>query len=114
MIDWTAIIWKLIIAIAPIIAGVTMNLVQNFILTRSEAIQEKIRTAIADAIKTAQHLEPDPVKRKAWVVAQIMHAFPKLEVMYVSQLVESILVDYKLEYEHADWKTLSETGVPPS
>lgn len=103
---WTTIVWQVVIALAPIIVGICMKLVQDFILTRSAAQQVLIRSWIDTFVKMAQAKEPDPERRKAWVVAQICAKFPALPMNEVSALIEAILVDLKLEHEDMFWSEL--------
>jgi len=105
---WTTVVWQVVIALAPIIVGICMKLVQDFILTRSEAIQLKIRTAIEDAIKAAQKIEPDVTKRKDWVVVQVLRIFPSLDPIFLSTLIESILATLQLD-EGTLWSELPPT-----
>jgi hypothetical protein len=104
--EWADIIWKLIIAVGPILVGVLVRIVQDFVLTRSEAQQETIRSWIQTWVKAAQMIEPDPAKRKAWVIGKVCAMFPRLPQEQVSALIEAILADLKLEYEAVDWSKL--------
>jgi len=107
--DWTDVISKLILAIAPIIVMVFANLVQNFLLTRTGAQQALIRSWMETFVEMAQIKEPDPEKRKAFVVGKIMEKFPMLPPDDVSALIERVVVDLKLWYEKIDW-----SDIPPA
>ena len=104
--DWTEIVWKIAIALAPIVVGIFAKLVQDFILTRSEAQQATIRSWVETFIKAAQMMEPDPEKRKLWVVGKITTMFPLFPKENVSALIEAVLAELKLEYEETDWADL--------
>ena len=114
MVDWTALVWKLIIAVAPIIVSVVAKLVMDMADQMSQSTKYKVRYWIDVFIKTEQMIEPDPVKRKQWVLDQITKMFPNMDQVQLSALIESILAEIKLEYGDT-WKTLpTGTSAKPS
>ena len=71
MVDVTELVWKLIIAVAPIIVSAVFSIIQATIARMSEANQNKIRYWVGKFVDAAQMLEPNPAKRKAWVVSYV-------------------------------------------
>ena len=106
---WTTVVWLVIAALVPVIIIVFAKQVQDFILTRSAAQQATIRSWMETFVEMAQIKEPDPEKRKAFVVGRIMAKFPMLPVDDVSALIERVVVDLKLWYENIDW-----ADIPPA
>ena len=103
--DWNALIWKLIIAIAPIIVSVVVKLVTDMVAKMSTTNREKLEYWVDVFVKTAQMLEPDPQKRKEWVMAQVAKLYPDVDKAQLSALIEAILAQIKLE-DGVAWKEL--------
>lgn len=103
--DWNALIWKLIIAIAPIIVSVVVKLVTDMVAKMSEENRAKLEYWVDVFVKTAQMLEPDPLKRKEWVMAQVAKLYPDIDKVQLSALIEAVLAEIKLE-EGVSWKEL--------
>lgn len=107
MVDVTELIWKLIIAVAPIIVSAVFSIIQATISRMSLENQNKISYWVGKFVDAAQMLEPDPLKRKAWVVEQVSKMFPKLDKEKISALIEAVIVDRKLsEDESKIWENL--------
>ena len=104
--DWTSLLWKLIIAVAPIIVSVVVKLVTDMVAKMSTENQAKLEYWVGVFVKTAQMLEPDPLKRKAWVMAQITKLYPEIDQTQLSALIEAVLAEIKLE-SGTDWKALA-------
>lgn len=103
--DWNALIWKLIIAIAPIIVSVVVKLITDMVAKMSTENRAKLEYWIDVFVKTAQMLEPDPQKRKEWVMAQIAKLYPDVDKEQLSAIIEAILAQIKLE-DGVTWKEL--------
>ena len=108
--DWNALIWKLIIAIAPIIVSVVAKLITDMVAKMSTANREKLEYWVDVFVKTAQMIEPDVTKRKAWVMEQITKMYPSIDQTQLSALIEAILAEIKLD--EVDWKDLPPTATP--
>jgi hypothetical protein len=110
--ELTSLIWKLIIAIAPIIMATVMKLVTDTIANMTTASREKLEYWIGIFVKMAQMMEPDSGKRKAFVVAQILKMFPKLDPEQLSALIEAVVAEIKLD-DGTSWQELPPTTTPP-
>ena len=106
--EWTALVWKLIIAVAPIIVSVVVKLITDAVNGMSQANREKLEYWVNVFVKAAQMVEPDPVKRKAWVMVQVAKLYPDIDKVQLSALIEAILAEIKLE-DGAAWKALPPT-----
>ena len=95
--DWNALIWKLIIAIAPIIVSVVLKLITDAISKMSADNQAKLEYWVDVFVKTAQMIEPNPTKRKEWVMAQVTKLYPGVDKEQLSALIEAILAQIKLD-----------------
>lgn len=95
--DWNALIWKLIIAIAPIIVSVVVKLITDMTSKMTEANREKLEYWVDVFVKTAQMIEPDPAKRKEWVMAQVAKLYPDVDRVQLSALIEAVLASIKLD-----------------
>ena len=95
--DWNALIWKLIIAIAPIIVSVVVKLITDMVAKMSTENRAKLEYWVDVFVKTAQMLEPDPQKRKEWVMEQIAKLYPDVDKEQLSALIEAILAQIKLD-----------------
>lgn len=104
--DWNALVWKLIITIAPVIVSVVLKLITDAISKISADNQAKLEYWIGVFVKTAQMIEPDPVKRKEWVMAQVAKLYPDVDKEQLSALIEAVLAEIKLE-SGTDWKALA-------
>lgn len=109
--DWTSLLWKLIIAVAPIIVSVVVKLVTDAIGTMTEANREKLEYWVGVFVKTAQMLEPDPQKRKAWVMAQVTKLYPEIDQTQLSALIEAVLAQIKLDNGDL-WEDLTPDATP--
>ena len=105
--EWTALVWKLIIAIAPIIVSVVVKLITDAVNGMSQANREKLEYWVKVFVKAAQMVEPDPAKRKAWVMEQVLKLFPTIDPDNLSALIEAVVASLKLESEDCeDWSDL--------
>jgi hypothetical protein len=95
--DWNAFVWKIVIAIAPIIVSVVAKLILDMVEKMTEKNRERLEYWIEVFIKMAQMIEPDPVKRKEWVMSKISGVFPDVDKEQLSALIEAILASIKLE-----------------
>ena len=95
--EWTAFVWKLIIAVAPIIVSVVVKLITDAVNGMSQANREKLEYWVKVFVKAAQMVEPDPAKRKAWVMEQIAKLYPDVDKAQLSALIEAVLASIKLE-----------------
>ena len=109
--DWNALVWKLIIAVAPIIVSVVVKLVTDMVAKMSAENRAKLEYWIDVFVKTAQMLEPDPQKRKEWVMAQITKLYPDIDQAQLSALIEAVLAEIKLG-EGTAWKELPPVATP--
>lgn len=109
--DWTALLWKVIIAIAPIIVSVVVKLITDMTAKMTTANREKLEYWIGIFVKTAQMIEPDPVKRKAWVMEQIAKLYPDIDKEQLSALIEAILAGIKLDNGEL-WQDLTPDATP--
>lgn len=101
------LVWRLVIAIAPILVSALAAIVQNIIAKMTEENKRRLSFWIDKFVDAAQMLEPDPIKRKAWVMAQILKLFPRLDPVMLSALIESCLVGKKTWDEGPDvWDSL--------
>jgi hypothetical protein len=104
------LVWRLIIAVAPIIVSAVFAILQSVFEKMSDHNQRTIKDWIGRFVSAAQMLEPDPIKRKEWVVAQITKMFPRLDPVKISALIESILVEKKMWDDEAKvWDSLPPT-----
>lgn len=94
-IDWTEIIWKLIIAVAPIVVSIFVSTIQRMLSKLTLERRERIEYWVTRFVEAAQMIEPDPYKRKEWVLDQICRLYPGLDRKMVSVLIESILTEIK-------------------
>lgn len=106
--NWTDVVWKILIAVAPVIVSVTLKLVLDMFAKMSANNREKVEYWIDVFIKTAQMIEPDPAKRKAWVMDQIARLYPTIDKERLSALIEAVLAGIKLD-NGIDW-----TQLPPN
>ncbi|HPS70559.1 MAG TPA: hypothetical protein PLO19_07445 [Candidatus Cryosericum sp.] len=104
--ELTSLIWKLIIAIAPIIVSVVAKLITDMVAKMSTENRAKLEYWVDVFVKTAQMLEPDPQKRKEWVMEQIAKLYPDVDKEQLSALIEAVLAEIKLE-SGTDWKALA-------
>ena len=95
--DWTALLWKLIIAVAPVIVSLVVKLITDMVAKMSAENQAKLEYWIGVFVKTAQMIEPDPAKRKEWVMAQITKLYPDIDKAQLSALIEAVLAQIKLD-----------------
>lgn len=95
--DWNALIWKLIIAIAPIIVSVVVKLITDMVAKMSTENRAKLEYWVGIFVKTAQMIEPNPTKRKEWVMAQVAKLYPDVDKEQLSALIEAILAQIKLD-----------------
>ena len=102
--EWTAFVWKLIIAVAPIIVSVVVKLITDAVNGMSQANREKLEYWVNVFVKAAQMVEPDPVKRKAWVMEQVLKLFPTIDPDNLSALIEAVVASLKLD--NLDWNEL--------
>lgn len=109
--DWTALLWKIIIALAPIIVGWVMKLVTDAVGTMTEANREKLEYWVGVFVRTAQMIEPDPLKRKAWVMVQITKLYPEIDQTQLSALIEAVLAQIKLDNGDL-WEDLTPDATP--
>lgn len=103
--DWTALVWKLIIAVAPVIVSLVVKLITDAVAKMSEANQAKLEYWVGVFVKTAQMIEPDPAKRKAWVLGKLTELFPGVPEETLSALIEAVLAELKLE-SGEEWSEL--------
>lgn len=106
--DWNTLVWKLIIAIAPVVVSVTAKLIADLVARMSEKNQATLKYWVGIFVKAAQMTEPDPVKRKEWVLGKLTALFPGVPEETLSVLIEAVLAELKLE-SGDDW-----SGLPPS
>ena len=104
--EWTALAWKLIIAVAPIIVSVVVKLITDAVNGMSQANREKLEYWVNVFVKAAQMLEPDPQIRKEWGMEQIAKLYPDVDKEQLSALIEAVLAEIKLE-SGTDWKALA-------
>lgn len=109
--DWNALIWKLIIAIAPIIVSVVVKLIMDMVAKLSTENRDKLEYWVDVFVKTAQMLEPDPAKRKVWVMEQVTKMYPEIDQTQLSALIEAILAEIKLD--EVSWKDLPPVDATP-
>lgn len=109
MIDWTEIIWRIIIALAPIIVSVVVAIVQGLVARMSQEHRAKLEYWVDVFIKQAQKLEPDPILRKQWVINRICAMFPNLPRDQIGALIEAILASNQLK-AGVTWKGLAPKG----
>ncbi|HNW85280.1 MAG TPA: hypothetical protein PKH46_07145, partial [Candidatus Cryosericum sp.] len=88
--ELTSLIWKLIIAIAPIIVSVVAKLITDMVAKMSTENRAKLEYWVDVFVKTAQMLEPDPQKRKEWVMEQIAKLYPDVDKEQLSALIEAV------------------------
>jgi len=112
-VDWTSLIWKLIIAIAPVIVSVVAKLITDMIAKMSEENRAKLEYWVDVFVKTAQMLEPDPLKRKEWVMEQVAKLYPDIDKVQLSALIEAVLAEIKLD-QGTDWKALPPDAPAPA
>lgn len=104
------LIWRLTIAIAPIIVSALVAIVQNIISKMTDENKERLSYWVNKFVDAAQMLEPDPIKRKEWVMAQILKLFPRLDPVMLSALIESCLVGKKTwDSDTKKWEELPPT-----
>ena len=102
--EWTALAWKLIIAVAPIIVSVVVKLITDVVAKMSTTNREKLEYWVNVFVKAAQMVEPDPAKRKAWVMEQVLKLFPTIDPDNLSALIEAVVASLKLD--NLDWNEL--------
>jgi hypothetical protein len=110
--DWNAVIWKVIIAIAPIIVSVVVKLIADMVAKMSETNRAKLEYWVDVFVKTAQMIEPDPAKRKEWVMEQIAKLYPDVDKTQLSALIEAILAEIKLDDGNL-WEELPPNATTP-
>lgn len=111
--DWNALIWKLIIAVAPVIVSVVAKLITDMVAKMSEANRAKLEYWIDVFVKTAQMIEPDPLKRKEWVMEQVVKLYPDIDREQLSALIEAVLAGIKLE-DGIMWQELPPENASPT
>ena len=111
--EWTALVWKLIIAVAPIIVSVVVKLITDAVNGMSQANREKLEYWVNVFVKAAQMVEPDPVKRKAWVMEQVAKLYPDVDKEQLSALIEAILAEIKLDNGDL-WSDLAPDATTPA
>ena len=109
--EWTALVWKLIIAVAPIIVSVVVKLITDAVNGMSQANREKLEYWVNVFVKAAQMVEPDPVKRKAWVMEQVAKLYPDVDKEQLSALIEAVLAQIKLDNGDL-WEDLTPDATP--
>lgn len=111
---WTELVWRIILALTPIIVTVVVTLVQAMVARMSAANRDKLEYWIDILVKAAQKQESDPALRKLWVVNKICAMFPILPREQVSALIEAILAEDQLA-SGVPWSMLPpETPAVPS
>lgn len=103
--DWNTVLWKVIIAVAPIIVSVTVKLIGDLIAQMSEKNRATLKYWAGIFVKAAQMIEPDPAKRKAWVLGKLTELFPGVPEETLSALIEAVLAELKLE-SGEEWSEL--------
>lgn len=93
---WTELLWRIILALTPIIVTVVVTLVQAMVARMSVANRDKLEYWIDTFVLAAQKQEPDPALRKTWVINKICGMFPILPRGQVSALIEAILASDQL------------------
>lgn len=110
---WTELVWRIILALTPIIVTVVVTLVQAMVARMSVANRAKLEYWVDTFVLAAQKQEPDPALRKLWVVNKICAMFPILPREQVSALIEAILAEDQLA-AGVPWSALPpETPVTP-
>ena len=104
------LIWRLTIAMAPILISALVAIIQNIVSKMSEENKHRLSYWVDKFVDAAQMFEPDPLKRKEWVMAQILKMFPRLDPIKLSVLIESCVVGKKTWDEGTTkWENLPPT-----
>ena len=103
--NWTVTMWILITAIVPVVAFVLYSYGKTVYFKLDKELRARIEWWVNVFVKTAQMIEPDPVKRKEWVIEQVLKVWPSIDKERLSALIEATLAELKLE-NGVDWAQL--------